>query len=176
MEREEQNFEKLSRLLALKRHEVPPPGYFNNFSREVIARIKAGDRGESAAPATAFSWENTWFGRLWTALEARPAFAALCGMVLCGVLVFGLAYSETGNGSDTPAGIAIFMAPEVAPVLNVAADAPALPANPLVTPVGAAMAPSSTGGIMPASAQPGSLFARPGLNVQPASYSIGPGQ
>ncbi len=32
MNESEHNFQDLKRLLKLKRHEVPPPGYFNNFS------------------------------------------------------------------------------------------------------------------------------------------------
>ncbi len=49
MSENQPNFESLRRLLALKRHETPPPGYFNNFSRQVMARIRAG---EAEAPAS----------------------------------------------------------------------------------------------------------------------------
>ena len=48
MNENQPNFESLRRLLALKRHETPPPGYFNNFSRQVIARIRAGETGAEA--------------------------------------------------------------------------------------------------------------------------------
>ena len=122
MERDEQNFESLRRLLALKRHEVPPPGYFNNFSCEVIARIKAGEHWEAPGLVEKLSWEATWFGRLWTALEARPAIAALCGVAVCGLLVSGLVFSESKG--DSSAGIAVFMAPEVGAGLKLAADPP----------------------------------------------------
>jgi hypothetical protein len=83
-----ENFESLRRLLALKRHESPPPGYFNDFSRRVMARIEAGEQGADSA-----SW-RTWLQRVWTALEARPAFAGAFGAAVCAFLVMGLLNSE----------------------------------------------------------------------------------
>jgi len=43
MNENENNFESLRRLLAHKRHETPPPGYFNSFSGQIIACIRAGE-------------------------------------------------------------------------------------------------------------------------------------
>ena len=44
-----QNFDELKKLLKLKRHELPPPGFFNHFSDEVVSRIRAGEaRGGGA--------------------------------------------------------------------------------------------------------------------------------
>ena len=72
MNENENNFESLRRLLALKRHEVPPPGYFENFSSQVTARIRAG---EDRATEEQQGIELPWFFRLLSAFEAKPAFA-----------------------------------------------------------------------------------------------------
>ena len=82
MTEDSQNFEQLQRLLALKRHEVPPPGYFHQFSREVILRIKAGELGESEVRWWAF--DGSWLKWLWTACERRPVLAGGASMALCG--------------------------------------------------------------------------------------------
>jgi hypothetical protein len=83
-----ENFESLRRLLAWKRQEQPPPGYFNDFSRRVIARIEAGERGADRA-----GW-SAWVQRVWLALQARPAFAGAFGAAVCAFLVVGMVGSE----------------------------------------------------------------------------------
>src|SRR5438270_10409590 len=88
MSSDSQNFEQLRRLLALKRHEQPPPGYFHHFSREVIVRIKAGDTGESYA-ASWWSWNGSWLQRAWAAIESRPVVAGGVGAALCGFFAVG---------------------------------------------------------------------------------------
>lgn len=92
MNPESENFDSLRRLLALKRHEQPPPGYFNRFSTDVIARIEAG---EARGPA----WANLidaapWLQNFWRALEGKPVFVGLFGAAVCGLLVTGILRSE----------------------------------------------------------------------------------
>ena len=83
---ESENFEQLKKLLALKRHEVPPPGYFNNFSRDVISRIRAGDTAPTVVSVS-------WFQRLQQILSPRPAFAGAFGLAVCALLVGGILYT-----------------------------------------------------------------------------------
>jgi hypothetical protein len=100
MNPEQKNFEQLRRLLALKRHEQPPPGYFNNFSAQVVARIQADQAraGENSLRERLFG-EIPWINRLWEALEAKPALAGAFGVLVCGLLISGMVYSE-----QTPVG------------------------------------------------------------------------
>ncbi len=85
MTSDSENFEQLRRLLALKRHEVPPPGYFHHFSREVVVRIKAGETGDGAG----FLAQISWFQRVWTALDTRPVWAGAFGAAVCGFFAIG---------------------------------------------------------------------------------------
>jgi hypothetical protein len=93
MSENENNFEMLRRLLALKRHEIPPPGYFNRFSGEVIARIRAGETSESA---------GDWFSKLLQVFEFKPAFAGAFASALCLLLVFGIVFAERPDSAPQP--------------------------------------------------------------------------
>src|SRR6266850_7387196 len=97
-----QDFEQLRRVLALKRHEQPPPGYFHNFSREVIARIRAGDRAESSNVLARLFWDAPWLQRLWAALETKPVIAGAVGVACCAVLLVSIA-SFDGNADPNTA-------------------------------------------------------------------------
>jgi hypothetical protein len=67
------NFGNLEKLLRLKKHEQPPPGYFDSFSNQVIARLAAGDTTSG----------RSRFAELWTFLLARPiATGLMCATVL----------------------------------------------------------------------------------------------
>jgi hypothetical protein len=90
MKENENNFESLRRLMALKRHETPPPGYFENFSSDVMARIRAGDAGQAESAAR----QLPWLFRLLSAFEAKPAFAGAFASALCLLLLFGIVFAE----------------------------------------------------------------------------------
>jgi hypothetical protein len=97
MNQDTENFEQLRLLLKLKRYEQPPPGYFNDFSSQVIARIKLGERGENSAVIEGLLWEAPWLQRLWAAFEAKPILAGAFGLAVCCVLISGMIYSEKGD-------------------------------------------------------------------------------
>jgi hypothetical protein len=82
-----EDFEKLRKLLKLKRHEQPPPGYFNNFSGRIISRLEAGG---SAGQTDLFSADAPWARRLVRMLETNPIFAGAFGVAICALLIFGI--------------------------------------------------------------------------------------
>ena len=64
----------MERIIALKRYEQPPPGYFHLLPDRIINRIERGE-GQSGF------WEK-W----WPAFRVRPALAYALGLTVCGVL------------------------------------------------------------------------------------------
>jgi len=85
------DFKNLRRLLALKRHEQPPPGYFDTFSREVSFRVQAGET-VSETIAERLTAEAPWLKRFLEILIAQPqrsgAVAAMACAVVLGVVLF----------------------------------------------------------------------------------------
>lgn len=102
MNNSENNFESLRRLLALKRHEVPPPGYFHNFSGEVMSRLRAGEANERSSAGEGLSSEAPWLVRFFQLFEAKPAFAGAFASALCLLLLFGIIYAERPDNVSQP--------------------------------------------------------------------------
>lgn len=94
MDPEQENFESLRRVLVLKRYEQPPPGYFDRFSRRVMARIEAGEE-MAEERAMVLPWAARWLQQLWMAFQAKPMLAGAFGLLVCGLLVGGIAYSDS---------------------------------------------------------------------------------
>ena len=94
-----ENFESLRRLLAMKRHEQPPPGYFDNFSRQVTARLRAGERPSFRNQLS----DAPWLQRIVYLLSGKPAFAGAFGAAVCALLIGGIVYSEKFEMAATPA-------------------------------------------------------------------------
>ena len=91
-----ENFEKLSKALKIATYEVPPPGYFNNFSSKVIARIES----ERMTPSASAS-KGQLLNRFFSLLETNPLAAAGFGFSVCGLLIAGIGFSEYQDPSET---------------------------------------------------------------------------
>src|SRR3954468_15863872 len=88
MNPDSENFDSLRRLLALKRHEIPPPGYFDRFSRDVMARIKAGESGGTIEVGA------SCFQRFAAMFDVKPIFAGAFGAAVCALVIAGITTSS----------------------------------------------------------------------------------
>ncbi len=155
MNSQPENFEQLRRLLRLKRHEQPPPGFFEAFSRRILARIEAGETGDARRPF----WQLPWLADLMAALERKPALAGAFSLVVCALLVCGIVFSVAPAGSPG--------SPEMA-VGSQALAAFTVPQAPAAAP----MFVSSTNGLLPGSMQ--EAFTQPfdGARIVRVSESV----
>ena len=78
------DMQSVPELVALKRHERPPPGYFQHFSDKVIARIEA----------EGLAFQAPLWRRILSALDTRPVFACAYCLAVGALLYVGLADSE----------------------------------------------------------------------------------
>lgn len=165
MNENQQNFDELKRLLRLKRHEVPPHGYFDRFSDQVIDRIHAGEAGGASGFVEKLETSAPWLLNFIRAFDTRPGMVGAFATSLCLLLVLGVVfaeYSEKQTGQTA---------------LGIAGGTPTV-ANDSLTALTTAPAVSS-GGIV-ASTNPvtslapvATLFGQPAGNslFQPASFA-----
>ena len=78
------DFKNLRRLLALKRHEQPPPGYFNYLPDRIQVRIEREDLSEYST-----WWE--WFVRK---IDAQPVLAGAYAFAISGLMLLGFKVSQ----------------------------------------------------------------------------------
>lgn len=97
MNPEQENFDALRRLLKLKRYEQPPPRYFNDFSSQVIIRIRTGGPENAESFVERLFTEVPWVRSLFSAFETKPAVAWGFGATVCALVVSGIVYSETAE-------------------------------------------------------------------------------
>jgi hypothetical protein len=74
---------KVERIIALKRYEQPPPGYFHLLPSRIITRIERGEEPSGF-------WE-----RFWPSFTVRPSLAYALGLTVCGALTAGFFYPPT---------------------------------------------------------------------------------
>jgi len=83
------DFEALRKLLALKRHEQPPPGYFGRLPERIASRIER----EGGQPGF---WEKIFAG-----FTFRPAFAYSFALAAFGALTFSVICSVTTQPQES---------------------------------------------------------------------------
>jgi hypothetical protein len=109
-------FDNLRRLLALKRHECPPPGHFDHLADRIRAALESG-RGE---PRPGF----------WTQLAAqfdfRPAFASALALVVGTAFYYGWSSSHAPEAALP----ALATAPSWMPPLKASWPSPATEPDP----------------------------------------------
>ena len=140
-----ENFDQLRKLLALKRYELPPPRYFNEFSGRVMSRLAEPERQPL-----------TWWQRLGFDLDLRPAAMCGLGVVVCGLLSFGMIGAMQMSESDAAA----------VPSGSFAVAPPGMTA---IAPVPASVDTASTGGLLLAR-QASSPFNQFGMAATPVSF------
>jgi hypothetical protein len=122
------NFAELKRVLKLKQHEVPPPGYFHHFSADVIARIRVGEGSpqgllERVEP-------GSWLAHLISLFQAKPGMVGGLATSMCLLLLVGVVMADHNDDTASANDMAVGQPslPNVAPTL--ASAMPLAPAGP----------------------------------------------
>jgi len=94
-----QEFETLRKLMALKRHEQPPPEYLSGLSNTIISRIERGD-------CRLTMWE-----RISTNVSARPGLAYALGLSICGTMGLSAVYVARHDMAQPGVSVAVAKLP-----------------------------------------------------------------
>jgi hypothetical protein len=115
------NFEELKRLLRLKQHEAPPPGYFNHFSGDVIARIRAGESEGSQGLVAQLQERSPFLANLLQLFAAKPGVIGGLATALCLLPLVAIVLAdrpEPASAGSEPATAQV--APENSPAFGAA--------------------------------------------------------
>jgi hypothetical protein len=82
--------EQIRKLLAFKRYEQPPPGYFSSFSAKVIARIEA----------ESFARKKPWWQQWFAEMAEQPLLASTYGMLFAGLVVVAIGLAQSSENAD----------------------------------------------------------------------------
>ena len=166
MNQNENNFADLKRLLKVKRHEVPPPGYFNGFSDQVVSRLRAGEAHQARSLMEQLEVEAPWLVNFLRIFETRPGLIGGFATSLCLLLLLFVVFSDHSNIASK--NLLTVSDPAMATDNSVAA----INVSPLLPAPGAAGIVASTNPVT--SLQPAStLFGQAGGSplFQPASFA-----
>lgn len=93
------NVDRLKKLMKLKRHEQPPPRFSNEFSRQVIARLQAGET----------ETRTSWWEMFGFEFGLKPALGGALAILAGGFLIYGIIASmnmpeRVNTPGDEPTG------------------------------------------------------------------------
>ena len=88
---------QLLRLLALKRHEVPPPRFFDELPNRILRTLHGQVESES----------RSWWDRLCSLVGGEPMVAGSYAALGLGALLFGVSVFETARSAGDPAPVAL---------------------------------------------------------------------
>ena len=147
------DFEALRRLLALKRHEQPPPGYFDRLADSIMVQIEAA------------TLRVPWWKRLLGGRELAPALAGAFALLVGGVYLLGLSSADHPDAAPAEGGGFVAAgAPEWSPAPELAATHSLIHGTAVPVAAGAGLESGSVGGagLAPVGTlSPASLFATP---------------
>jgi len=154
MNEPDKDFKALRTLVSLKRHEVPPPGFFNDFSKDIVMRIRRGDTDNPDPLGTKIHSAAPWLLRLIQNFQAKPAYAGIFASVLGLLLVGGIVYTD--NPGSTPEDL---MPPQTAEI-SASLTAAAMTSPTIMDQAGLASQPSLSS-------------TNPVLNLEPGASAFG---
>jgi hypothetical protein len=165
MNQNENDFEALTRLLALKRHETPPPGYFEGFADQVTARIRTGDAVEHGGFAERLAAEAPWLVNFLGLFQAKPAFVGAFASALCLLLLLGIVLTDRPDAvpAGSPLMSQVTADASQAEATTTTAATTASPASPLL------LAENTNSSLQPVGAP---LFGSQNAFFQSASYAV----
>ncbi len=96
MERPPDPSRDLLQLLSLKRHEMPPPGFFKRLPNRILVNIRAGCEVS----------DLTWWNRLWEFLVREPIAASSYAALAMGTALFAVSVFRTAVEPEGPSALA----------------------------------------------------------------------
>ena len=147
-----EDFDALRKLLTLKRHEQPPPGFFDKMPQNILPRLQ-----EQSAPQ-AFPFWRDWFSNF----GFKPAVAYGVLMGVCAVILVGVGYAF--RMETQPVGA---LGPDES--WRLSASIPDFSEKPVI-PSGFTLQAADLSSTNPVFERGESLFGGPKLRVQPASF------
>lgn len=83
---------RLVRLLALKRHETPPPGFFDQLPVRILVNLRAGSEVADVP----------WWTRAWRVAVLEPMVGLSYAALGLGAVLFGISVLETAIDVQNP--------------------------------------------------------------------------